>query len=198
MQVHHFIAALWVAAEETPYPEGPYFKTLALSGGRPLNVARMRWPDVDLERRAWTFVDGKSELRTAVPLADETVSLLQNLRNARAYQGDFVFSSAHGRLPLRSPTQTVAALRRLGPHLAEESARELGRPWHLYDVRRVVRITLAQFDSPDVADVAVGRGGWNRSLVELGPASCWDRARAALDAWARALKDAAASVKAPQ
>jgi integrase len=47
------ITALWRAADQTPYPVGPIYKMLLLSGLRRNEVVRASWSEFDLAKQTW-------------------------------------------------------------------------------------------------------------------------------------------------
>ena len=50
---HAEIRAMWTAADALDWPFGPFYKLLLLTGARREEVAGMRWPELDLQRRIW-------------------------------------------------------------------------------------------------------------------------------------------------
>ena len=49
------LGALWEVFGDEGYPFGDCMKFLMLSGQRRAEVAEMRWPEIDLEKRLWTL-----------------------------------------------------------------------------------------------------------------------------------------------
>ena len=51
----HEVAAIWQASGGLGWPFGALFRLLLLTGQRRDEVARMAWPDLDLDRKLWTL-----------------------------------------------------------------------------------------------------------------------------------------------
>ena len=90
------LAAVWRAAELAGFPFGHIVRLLILTGQRRSEVAGMRWPELDLERRPLDTAERAPEGRGAahvVPLSRAAVELLNTLPR---FTGEFVFP-AEGR-----------------------------------------------------------------------------------------------------
>ena len=95
------LRAFWHAAETLPYPEGPAYRLLALTGLRLNEVVRASWPEFDLAKREWTIAAGRMKGRPGkarahlVPLTDAMIEILNEL--PRFDGGDFFSRAATAR-----------------------------------------------------------------------------------------------------
>src|SRR5262249_10571326 len=48
------LKAVWLAADKTPYPFGPYVKLLLLTGARKSEASDCAWSEFDLDAAIWT------------------------------------------------------------------------------------------------------------------------------------------------
>ncbi|MBX5131251.1 integrase arm-type DNA-binding domain-containing protein [Rhizobium lentis] len=153
------LRAYWQAAEEMPYPYGPYFKVLLLIVERKSAVAGMRWSELDPAKMLWRAppvkVKGKL-VEHLVPLSDQLMELLADIRRSLPTgHGDYVFSSSHGQSPINGFGAATNALRaRAEAALREIDPTKVMRHFVLHDGRRVDRTALSALDVP--SDVAEG------------------------------------------
>ncbi|MDL2410829.1 integrase arm-type DNA-binding domain-containing protein [Rhizobium calliandrae] len=153
------LRAYWQAAEEMPYPYGPYFKVLLLIAERRTAVAGMRWSELDPATMLWRAppirVKGKL-VEHLVPLSDQLMELLADIhRSLPPGHGDYVFSSSHGQSPIKGfggATNTLRA--KAEAALREIDSTKVMRHFVLHDDRRVDRTALSALDVP--SDVAEG------------------------------------------
>lgn len=77
----HELAAVWKAADETPYPIGPYIKLLLLTGARKSEASDAAWSEFDLDSGLWVVPQErfKSGVTHRVPLSKDAVALLNDL-----------------------------------------------------------------------------------------------------------------------
>jgi integrase len=190
------IRAYCRAAKGLPYPYGPQLQLLLMTGARHMEVAGMRWREIDKQARVWTVPAErfKSNAEHRVPLTDDVLALLETLPRFR--KGDCLFTSSFGANPTPISDQIKKKLDRRMLRSLQEAARRRGedpeqvqlRPWVLHDLRRVVRSHLAALQVQDhVAEMCVGHG-------RKGIARVYDRHRydaevgRAFDAWAARLR----------
>jgi hypothetical protein len=104
------LRALWRAAEGTPYPYGPLFLMLALTGQRKSEVAEARWREFDLEKGLWTIPPERMKMDAPhlVPLAEDVVAILGSL--PRFKKGDYLFSTTFGAKPVNGFSKSKARL----------------------------------------------------------------------------------------
>ncbi len=183
------IRAYWKAADATPYPLGPFYKLLMLTGQRKGEVSDAQWSEFDFTRALWTvpperFKSGQSHI---VPLAPDAVSLLQSLPEQ---EGDCLFSTTEGHKPINGFSRAksaldaamLAELRKTDPDAALSH-------WTFHDVRRTVRTRLSALKiQRDVAELVIGHGKKGLDRVydhhEFEP-----EMREALARWAGALRE---------
>ena len=80
---------------------------------RPGELRTAKWSDIDLSEATWSFVVRKTKTPLIIPLASQTVNILQELKPV---SGKYEYVFPNGRSPLRpmSENAVLAALRRLG------------------------------------------------------------------------------------
>ncbi|WP_426227432.1 tyrosine-type recombinase/integrase [Pararhizobium sp. DWP3-4] len=187
------IKAYWAAADATPYPLGPFYKLLMLSGQRKSEVSEATWSEFDLKTRMlWTvpeerFKSGQSHI---VPLSVDALALLNDLPEFSGDDaGDFLFSSTEGRKPINGFSRAKSALDASMLEILKKDDPEAKLPaWVFHDVRRTVRTRLSSLRvNADIAEMVIGHGKTGLRRVydhyEFEP-----EMREALDRWAAALK----------
>jgi integrase len=177
------IAALWRAAEALPYPIGPFYRMLLLTGQRLEEVAGARWPEFDLAARLWTIPSERFKSGTVhrVPLTDGVLALLRAL--PRFGGGDALFSTTGGAKPISGFSQAKAKMDgRVRAELGRESA-----PWVNHDIRRTVRTRLSELRVPEpVAERVIGHAA--KGLLRVYDQHRYAaEMREALEAWERRL-----------
>jgi integrase len=186
------IAALWHSADKTPYPLGPFYKMLVLTGQRKAEVSDARWSEIDLDRKIWTvpperFKSGQSHV---VPLANEVIELLNSLPIYEGEEsGDHLFSTTNGVKPINGFSRAKSALDdAMGVKLRETSPSATLQDWVFHDVRRTVRTRLSGLRvNSDVAEMVIGHGktGLRRVYDQY---EFLPEMREALEKWATSLK----------
>ena len=140
------LALIWKAAEKLPYPAGPYFKMLLLSGQRRSEVSGMKWSELDLDREeVWNIPAERMKAGRPheVPLSPAMVALLKGLQETRG-RGDFVFSTMRGERPIGS----FGKLKTILDAKIKELAPDTELPaWRLHDLRRTMRTALGAISS---------------------------------------------------
>ena len=157
---HAELRALWATASELDWPFGPFYKLLLLTGARREEVAGMRWPELDLERRLWRLPSAeefkpqrtKNGQEHVIDLSPQAIAILESLPRL---QGDFVFSTTR-RTPISGFGKAKARLdaameKRLGKPL---------RPWRVHDMRRTVASLMGD-------DLEIDQGVIERVLNHL-------------------------------
>jgi integrase len=137
------LRAYWQAALNEPYPWGPLFRLLLLTGQRRSEVAEAHWDEFDLPRKLWTIPAERMKNKAVhgVPLTDEMIGILNTL--PRFKNGGFLFSTDFGKRPVIGFTRIKQRL---------NSAVKTQRPWVLHDVRRTVRSHLSPLIGPGITD----------------------------------------------
>jgi integrase len=140
------LKALLAATQKMPYPYGPLYEMLILTGQRLREIACARWSWIDEETRtlevpASFFKGGRPHL---VPLCDRAWALLQSL--PKWTRDDFIFTTTSGVRPVNGFSKgkelldkgLIAELKAAG---ADTKAIE---PWVVHDIRRTVRSGLSR------------------------------------------------------
>jgi integrase len=152
------LAAIWNAADKTPYPAGPYFKMLLLSGQRRSEVSDMAWSELDLDRdKVWIIPASRMKAKRAheVPLSPAMLALLLDLREKRGKSGDYVFSTDRGKRSIGNFSKLKADLdakiKELSPDLVMPA-------WTIHDLRRAVRTGHGAIPSipQDIRELVIG------------------------------------------
>jgi integrase len=191
------LRAFWHAAETLPYPEGPAYRLLALTGLRLNEVVRASWPEFDLAKREWTIAAGRMKGRPGkarahlVPLTEAMIEILNEL--PRFDGGDFLFSRSHGKAPVNFGTK-------IKRKLDAAMLAELGKlsPWVNHDIRRSVKSNMSALRIPVVVSEAV------LAHVQPGIASRYDKhdyqqeKLEALEAWGARLAEITTHGEAPR
>ena len=126
------LCALWRAATRTPYPGGPVYQLLILTGLRLNEVADASWGEFDLRSRLWVIPAERMKGRTtkakphAVPLTDEMVKIIDAL--PRFNRGNFTFATFFGEKPVSIDQDQGAYRREHVAHVARPGAIPGGRP----------------------------------------------------------------------
>lgn len=157
------ILAYWMAADTTPYPYGPFFKALLLTGVRKTELTGMCWSEIDWEEKLWTVPKERFKAGTEhlVPLSGQMIRLLEEIRSHLSeHHGDCVFSTTNGQLKLSVDGKPMAAFRaRVAAEFAKISPGVNMERFVMHDDRRVVRTNLAALKIPEpVIDTILGHG----------------------------------------
>jgi integrase len=159
--------ALWRAAERTPYPIGPVYRLLVLTGLRLNSAADAQWAEFDLAGKLWLIPKERMKGRNGtarahvVPLVEDVLTLLEEL--PRFDRGDFVFSTTVGVSPVwmsskvkaRMDVRMLRTLRALARWRGEDPAKVQLPDWTNHDIRRTVRSNLSRLRVREEAREAV-------------------------------------------
>ena len=186
------IRAYWTVAEATPYPLGPFYKMLLLTGQRKSEVSGARFSEIAHNRRTWTvpperYKVGQSHL---VPLSPDTVSLIGDLdRFEGEGSGDCMFSTTKGAKPINGFSKAKSALDEAMLVELQKANPEAKLPeWVFHDVRRTVRTRLSGLRvNSEIAEMVIGHGKTGIERV-YNHHEYEDEMRDALERWAAALK----------
>ena len=126
---------VWQAADKISYPFGPLVQLLALTGQRRDEVAKMRWGEIDLEKRLWTLPRErvKADRPHEVPLSTAAIAILKAV--PRLADSPFVFTT-NGAAPTGNFSKNKRKLDALLPADMAE--------WRLHDLRRTCASGLAR------------------------------------------------------
>jgi integrase len=127
---HDEIRALWKATDALDYPWAPFYRLLLLTAQRRVEVAGMRWTEIDLEEGIWNLPPERTKNGAAhtVDLGPQALAILNALPNSRA---GFVLTTT-GTVPISGYSKIKA---RLDILMAAELGGEL-KPWRNHDLRR--------------------------------------------------------------
>lgn len=178
------LRAVWAATGKLGYPWGPLYRLLLLTGARKTEASDARWPEFDLDQKLWTVPETrfKSGSVHLVPLSADAATLLADLPWWK--EGDFVFSTRGGKIPVRGFSKSKA---RLDALMAEELGRE-PEPFVVHDIRRSVRTQLSKLRVPtEIAELVIGHARPGLSAV-YDRHEALDERREALDLWAARLR----------
>lgn len=118
------------------YEEDPllrdYFILLLLTGSRKMNLAAMRWEQLDLERGLWRIPDAKGGVPLVIPLVQPAVAILTR-RQTEANGREWVF-------PGRSRQGHIAPSNRKWQRICQRAGLEDCR---LHDLRRTLGSWMA-------------------------------------------------------
>ncbi|MBY5820492.1 tyrosine-type recombinase/integrase [Rhizobium leguminosarum] len=150
------------AAEEMPYPYGPFFKALLLTGVRKAELTGMRWSEIDWADDLWIVPKERFKAGTQhlVPLSGPMIQLLRDIRDRLpAYHGDCVFSTTNGQLPITVGRKMDAFRANVAAAFAEIQPGAAMASFWMHDDRRVVRSNLAALKVREaVIDTIQGHG----------------------------------------
>jgi integrase len=153
---------------------------LALTGQRRDEVARMRWTEVDLDKRLWTLPRErtKADRPHEVPLSNGALDILQAV--PRVTGSPFVLTTNNGASPVSGFSK---AKRRLDALLPADMP-----PWRLHDLRRTAASGMARLgvNLPVIEKVLNHASGSFAGIVGVYQRHSFaDEKRAALEAWGR-------------
>jgi integrase len=98
------LSAFWQATGDMPYPYGPIYRLLLLSGLRLNEVADATWSEFDLPKGIWTIPASRMKGKNGkarphgVPLTADILSILGSL--PRFTGGEYLFSTTNGARPV--------------------------------------------------------------------------------------------------
>jgi integrase len=159
--------ALWRTAARLPYPIGPAYKMLVLSGLRVREAADAHWGEFDLPGKVWVIPASRMKGLNhkarphAVPLTDDMLAVLKQL--PRFDRGDFLFSTTFGASPVwmtsklkdRLDRRMLRTLKALARQRGEDPMKVALPPWKNHDIRRTLRTQLSRLKVSEEAREAV-------------------------------------------
>jgi integrase len=191
--------AFWQATGQMPYPYGPIYRLLLLSGLRLNEVADAVWSEFDL-KGIWTIPASRMKGKNgkarphSVPLIADILDILTGL--PRFNGGEYLFSSTNGKSPVWVSDKVKRRLDASMLDILRERAKERGEdpkkvtlpPWVNHNLRRTLRSRLSELRvSRDVAEAVLAhvkpgiRGVYDRY-------DYFDEKRDALEMWAEHLR----------
>jgi integrase len=129
------LRTFWHAALATPYPYGPLFQMLALTGQREGEVGGARWREFDMAKRIWVIPASRMKMNVShvVPVCDDLMALLNTLPKFNS--GDCLFSFNNGKSAVNGYGKAKNELDALMGDSVEHFV--------IHDVRRTVRTDLS-------------------------------------------------------
>jgi integrase len=181
------LSAFWQATGEMPYPHGPLYRLLLLTGLRLNEAADAVWSEFDLAKAIWTIPASRMKGKNgkarphSVPLTADILAILSEL--PRFNGGEYLFSTTNGESPVWVSDKVK---RRLDTAMTEQ----LGNlpAWVNHDLRRTLRSRLSELRvNADVAEAILAhvkpgiRGVYDRY-------EHFDEKRHALELWETRLR----------
>jgi integrase len=192
------LRALWRAAARTPYPYGPLFQMLMLTGQRKSEIAEARWREFDLDKKVLTIPPERMKGGSAhvVPLTSGVLDILTSGRVQRFKKGDHLFSTSFGAERLKGFSKAKERLDRRMLRTLRAMARQRGddpsvitlKPFVIHDIRRTMRTGLSALPIPDIVRellIAHAQKGMHR-IYDLYAYA--DEKRHALQIWEQRLR----------
>lgn len=194
-ELHAFLRAI----RRTPYPYGPMYRLLILTGLRLNEVADASWSEIDFKNNCWVIPasrmkgkDSRARPHT-VPLTSDIHALLADLPRFKA--GEYLFSTTYGISPIWAGTRSKARLDRRMLRTLKALARIRGADpagvvlqFRNHDLRRTLRSGLSALRFPrDVCEAVLAH-------VPPGIVGVYDQyeflveKHQALEAWAKRLR----------
>jgi integrase len=173
------IRAFWGSAEQHAMPWGHLFRLMLLTAQRENEVAGMRWPELDIEKRTWAIPGQRSKNGKShtVHLSALAIEILEQV--PRGAGQDLLFSGT-GTTPVSGFSRAKARIDRLmGGDIAH---------WVLHDLRRTATTGMARLGiAPHVADKVLNhQAGTIRGVAAVyNRFEYLDERKAALGAWGR-------------
>lgn len=155
---------IWTANNVQPQTYRDFIRMLFLTAQRRGEVAKMRWEDLDLERRLWTLPAKATKARRAhtVPLAPAALAVLDALPRVAGSDGKvrFVFTT-NGATPISCFSDIKATIAAAAPSVPD---------WRMHDIRRTIATSMQRLGTPEPAIEAVlnhAAGGVTRKHYAL-------------------------------
>lgn len=192
--------AFWQATSHTPYPFGPLYRLLLLTGLRLNEVADAVWSEFDLAKGIWTIPASRMKGKNgkarphSVPLTADILSILSEL--PRFNGGEYLFSTTNGEKPAwvadrvkrRLDVEMLRTLQETARGRGEDPGKVKLPAWVNHDLRRTLRSGLSELRiDGEVAEAILAhvkpgiRGVYDRY-------EHFDEKRDALERWASHLK----------
>lgn len=135
------LASVWLVAEQTGYPYGDMIRLQILTNVRRGIIASMKWKDINLEKKRWTYKRKKHDAGTAtIPLTDMAVAILSRIPR---FQSEFVFPSrSDPEKPFSGFSKAKERLQALCGATADEI--DFLADWRPHDFRRNFKTTMGE------------------------------------------------------
>lgn len=177
----------WAAAEAHGNPTGFITQIALLTAQRKMEVASMRWEEIDFEAKLWTIPAerNKSGRKHLVPLSDLVISILKMVKDSRGvmieqvrmiFRSDYVFPSRH------DPKRHITSLSKAKARLAETA--KIKQHWHIHDLRRTAVTKMGELKVPRHIRSLILNHAPNDATDHYDMYEYLDERRDALDRWA--------------
>lgn len=130
----------WRASRKLPYPFGPAYRLLALTGQRRDEVMESDWSEFDRESRAWTIPGSRTKngLPHLVPLTTPAIEELDALAPKGKWPAKgFVFTTT-GKTAVSGHSGAKGRLDKAMLEVSGALKREAVDAWRIHDLRRTV------------------------------------------------------------
>ena len=191
------LSALWRAAGRMPYPHGPLFRMLLLTGQRRSECGEAQWSEFDLPNRLWTIPCGSGSKVTAPTWCRSQTTWWRCCKRCRVGWPATTCSRTTAARPRQrsaaKPRQAWmhACCARCAPWPAcvvTDPAKVKLEPFVIHDLRRSMRTRLSSLRIPDVVcEMVIGHGRKGLQRV-YDQHTFQDEMREALEAWAARLR----------
>jgi integrase len=178
------VRAVWTANDAQPQTHRDFVRLLFLTAQRRGEVAKMRWEDLDLERKLWTLPARATKARRAhtVPLSPAAIAILQALPRVTGRGGaaTFVFTT-NGDTPISCFSDIKSTIATGAPSVPD---------WRMHDIRRTIATNMQRLGTPEPVIEAVlnhAASGVTRKHYALHRYD--DEKRQALGTWASRLEN---------
>lgn len=148
------LRSVWEGAGAMPYPYGPLFRLLMLTGARKSEIAEAGWAEIDEVKGLLTIPASrmKSDEAHVIPLAPAALEILSALPRFEK-RGAYLFSTTAGEKPVNGFSKAKLAL-------DSAAAKRFGRPinaFTIHDLRRTMRTHLSALPIPQhIAERIIG------------------------------------------
>lgn len=190
------IRAFWTATSKIPYPFGPLYRLLFLTGSRRNEVSDAAREELALRENLWTVPKErmKGKITHHVPLVPSTAAIFEALPLQSA--GSFLFSTTSGEKPVSGfskakvilDREMLVALKALAEERGDDPASVTLKPFVIHDLRRTARTRMAQLGIAEhVAEAVIAhkKSGVNAVYNQW---DYLDAKRDALERWAGAVR----------
>jgi integrase len=174
------IKAIWDGCYLMGYPFGPMYRLLLLTGQRRDEVSGLLWGELDLDARVWRIPGDRTKngLPHDLPLSSLAMQEIENLPRFTA--GDYVFTTTDGEKPVSGFSKSK---RRLDRYSGMKN-------WRGHDLRRCVRIGMAELGIPEiVAERVLNHAEQNTLVRTYNRHHYLEEKREALERWAGHVRD---------
>jgi integrase len=175
------LALIWRAASDTEWPFGPLFQLLILTAARRMEIAALRWPEIDNGVIRLKGQRTKNAEAHAIPLSRPALAIIEKL--PRMAGSELVFTT--------TGKTCVSGFSKAKEHIDAAIKRNSGHPllqWRTHDIRRSAATGLQRLGvNLQVIEAILGHVSGSRAgIVGVYQRYGFDaEKREGLEAWAR-------------